>query len=254
MKLFASDFDGTLRRYDRKEPSILKEDLEAIASYRAKGHLFGMCSGRAFDSILHAAAAIPQADFYVVTTGAVIGRMNDGKMEMLYEQEIEREYARKVFERYGNEQKIFYTHLNGYLYRIKNRTDGEHAQICVPSFDDLPAGVIEGVSIGTDSATAAKRITDEINRDFAGIIRAFQNNDYLDCVSHGCSKGEGVRRLRKMYEADLIGGIGDSFNDIPLLDEADVSFTFDFSPDEVKKHADYIVKTAAEALGIFTDL
>lgn len=254
MKLFASDFDGTLRRYDRKEPYILKEDLEAIASYRAKGHLFGMCSGRAFDSILHAASAIPQADFYVVTTGAVIGRMSGKRMEMLYEQEIKREYAKRVFERYGSQQKIFYTHLNGYLYRIKNREGGEHAQICVPSFDDLPSGVIEGVSIGTDSNETAKRISDEINRDFAGKITAFQNNDYLDCVSHGCSKGEGIRRLRTMYEADLIGGIGDSYNDIPLLDEADVSFTFDFSPPQVKAHADYIVKTAAEALDIFTNL
>ena len=254
MKLFASDFDGTLRHYDRKEPYILKEDLEAIASYRAKGHLFGMCSGRAFDSILQAAYEIPQADFYVVTTGAVIGRRSGTKMEMLYEAEIDREYARKVFERYGTAQKIFYTHLNGYLYRIQNRIDGEHAQIYVPSFSDLPEGVIEGVSMGTDSIETAKRITDEINRDFAGIIRAFQNNDYLDCVAEGCSKGEGIKRLRKMYDAQMIGGIGDSFNDIPLLDEADVSFTFDFSPDEVKSHADYIVKTAAEALDIFVNL
>lgn len=254
MKLFASDFDGTLRHYDRKEPYILKEDIEAIAAYRRQGNLFGMCSGRAFDSILYEAKQIPAADFYVVSTGAVIGSVKDGKMEMLYEEVIDRQSARMIYETYGRDQKVFYVHLNGYLYRVGKKEGGEGAQIYVPSFDALPEGRIEGVSIGTDSMDTAARITGAVNRQFADEISAFQNNDYLDMVKSGCSKGEGVKRLRTLYDAEMIGGIGDSFNDIPLLIEADVSFTFDFSPDEVKAHADHVVKTVNEALSIFTNL
>lgn len=253
MKLFASDFDGTIRRYDRRVPYILEEDKKAIEAFRNNGNLFGMCSGRAFDSILKEAHEMPYADFYIVSTGAVIGRVKKGRMELSYEQCVSREYARDLYERFGKDQKVFYVHLDGYLYRIGRSEGGETAQNFIASFDQLPDGHIQGVSIGTDSNDTAFRITNAINQLYPD-VSAFQNNDYLDTVKRGCSKGGGIIRLRGMYEADLIGGIGDSFNDIPLLDEADVSFTFGFSDERVKAHADYIVKSVAEALDIFSKL
>lgn len=253
MKLFASDFDGTLRHYDRKEPYILKEDVEAIASYRAEGNLFGMCSGRAFDSLLREQKGIPFADFYIVSTGAIIGKVKEGRMEIQYEKTIPRTYAKELFDLYGD-HKVFYVHMDGYLYRVGRKENGETAQIFVKDFADLPSGRIEGISVGTDSMETAARITEEINRQFCDAVSAFQNNDYLDTVAKGCSKGEGIRMLRSLYEADLIGGIGDSYNDIPLLEAADVSFTFDYSPREVQAHADHVVHTAAQALDIFSKL
>ncbi len=253
MKVFASDFDGTIRRYDRRVPYILKEDKEAIAAFRKAGNLFGMCSGRAFDSILKEAHELPYADFYIVSTGAVIGHVKDGGMKMIYEQCVSRQYAQDLYERYGKDQKVFYVHVDGFLYRIGRSEGDETAQNFISSFDQLPAGNIQGVSIGTDSRDTASLITDAINRIYPE-VSAFQNNDYLDTVKKGCSKGNGIIRLRNMYPAEMIGGIGDSFNDIPLLDEADVSFTFDFSDERVKEHADYIVTSVAEALDIFTRL
>ena len=63
-KIMASDFDGTLRRYDHWHPYILRDDMEAIAAFRNHGNLFGMCSGRALDSIMKTSVGMPPA-FYL---------------------------------------------------------------------------------------------------------------------------------------------------------------------------------------------
>lgn len=253
MKIFASDFDGTLRRYDREKPYILKSDVSAIASYRAAGNLFGMCSGRAFDSLLAEQQPLPFMDFYIVTTGAVIGRVNREKKEILYEKEIERSSAEAICAKYCDND-VIYVHMDGNLYRIGNLKGGESAQRFLKDFNELPKGKIEGVSIGAGTRDNAYRIVTEINETYSESLNAFLNNDYLDIVAKGCSKGEGINTLRSMYPGVHIAGIGDSYNDIPLLDAADTAFTFDFAPKEIQSHADYIVHDVKEAIGIFTEL
>ncbi len=253
MKIFASDFDGTLRRYDREKPYILESDLDAIASFRAAGNLFGMCSGRAFDSILKEQKPIPYTDFYIVTTGAVIGRVNGERKEFLYEKEIRRSCAEEIYEKY-HDNEVFYVHMDGDLYRIGKLKGGESAQRFLEDFSKLPEGKIEGVSIGAGTRENAYSIATEINEAYAESLNAFQNNDYLDVVAKGCSKGEGINQLRSMYPDTCIAGIGDSYNDIPLLDAADVAFTFDFAPETVQKHADYVVHDVKEAIEIFMKL
>ena len=69
-KLFASDFDGTLRRKD-VAGEYLQQDLNAIVNFRRHGGIFGMCSGRSAQSLF---AALPdmETDFAIVTSGACI--------------------------------------------------------------------------------------------------------------------------------------------------------------------------------------
>ena len=43
-------------------------------------------------------------------------------------------------------------------------------------------------------------------------------------------------------------GIGDSLNDLPLIEAADVSYTFPYAPEEVQKKVTKVVKNIVEAL------
>jgi phosphoserine phosphatase len=43
-------------------------------------------------------------------------------------------------------------------------------------------------------------------------------------------------------------GVGDSYNDLPLLSTADVSYTFHASPAEVRDTATHVVTDLAEAI------
>ena len=56
--------------------------------------------------------------------------------------------------------------------------------------------------------------------------------------------------MKKLTGADIMCGIGDSYNDIELLKAADISFCFDYSPIEVKNEADHIVDSVCEAIKI----
>ena len=68
----------------------------------------------------------------------------------------------------------------------------------------------------------------------------------------GCSKGEGVRFLRE-YMRETYGdirlyGIGDSMNDLPLIEASDVSYTFPYAPKEVQDKVTKVVDTIVDAL------
>lgn len=252
-KIMASDFDGTLRRYDHWHPYILRDDMEAIAAFRNHGNLFGMCSGRALDSIMKASVGMPPADFYIVSSGAVFAEVVPEGVRIVSETVIPKETAAQL---YGmlRHHRIFYVHLDGILYRVGRRESGEHAQVFIDSFSDLPEGKIHQVSAGTASPQTAAEAVKELKKHFGRRLAVYQNNDHIDCTAGGCSKGTGIEILRERANGALIGGIGDSYNDIPLLEAADVAFTFRSSPDRVKKKADYVVDSAAEALKILESL
>lgn len=57
------------------------------------------------------------------------------------------------------------------------------------------------------------------------------------------NKGTSARRLKRMIHADLLIGIGDYENDIPLLEQADIGYAMGDSPDIVKSAADHVTDT-----------
>ena len=74
----------------------------------------------------------------------------------------------------------------------------------------------------------------------------------IDVAPKGCSKGKGVMLLKEYmkqkYGEIRLYGIGDSINDMPLLDASDVSYTFHYAPPEVQARATKVVGTICDAL------
>ena len=246
-KLFASDLDGTLRRYDT-EGGYRKQDLDAIRNFRNNGGIFGMCSGRSSVSLF---AEIPmvETDFAIATSGSCI---TDGRGNILLRKTIDHEAAKQLYDIYKNEER-FYVHSGGILYTFRKHKSSMKMTL-LHSWDELPDTGIEGISITAGNNRRAAEITDYINRTYGNDVHAFQNNECVDNAKAGISKGTGLAAIRANFKADLTAGIGDSFNDIPLLEAADVAFALDFCDDRVKAHADHIVSGISEALDIFAML
>ena len=55
-------------------------------------------------------------------------------------------------------------------------------------------------------------------------------------------------KVRELFGIDRLGGIGDSYNDLPLIENADIGFTFPNSPKELKEAADEIVISVSQAI------
>ena len=122
----------------------------------------------------------------------------------------------------------------------------------ITGVDDAPKGLIHQVSIHTESLEEAASISKSLNERYGDKIEAFQNVVEIDIAPRGCSKGKGVNFLREYMKEQLgefrLYGIGDSINDLPLLEASDVSYTFPYAPKEVQEKADKVVETIVDAL------
>lgn len=253
MKIFASDFDNTLHFHDEFGGYFKKEDLEAVQQFQKEGNLFGLCTGRPLYGFHGDLDGGPDLDFIVASTGACIAVKKEDNYESIMNDEISADDVFAIYKQFDGRADL-YTHADGDVYTIHHRRPEYDCQIVIQSKADLEDKHITGISMCTPSLEDAAVITAEINRDYKGKVSAYQNVNWLDVILEGTSKGTGARKAKELFHGDMIAGIGDSFNDVPLLEGADVSFTFHRAPEELQKKADYIVDTVAEAIEIFKKL
>lgn len=248
-KVFASDFDGTLYFYkaedDRKLP---KENVEKVKEYQAAGHLFGLCTGRQVGGLTPFIGGIIQPDFYITSSGANIV---DSNFAPILKRGVDREIADAIVRQ-----------MNPKGYRLTLDVEGD---ICVfakmdypgkyyviTSVDDAPKGLIHQVSIHTESLDEARDISAMINQTYGDKVEAFQNVVEIDIAPKGCSKGIGVKYLKEYMKEKwgdcVLYGIGDSINDLPLIEASDVSYTFPYAPKQVQEKVTMVVDNICQAL------
>ena len=248
-KVFASDFDGTLYFYkvedDRKLPA---ENVEKIREYQKAGHLFGLCTGRQVGGLTPFITGFVEPDFYITSSGANIV---DQDLKEIRKRGVDPEVAQDILDKYGIENYRFTLDVEGDIC-VFAPMDYPGKYYVVKSVADCPRGLIHQVSIHTESLDEAERMSKEINEIWGDSVNAFQNVIEIDIAPKGCSKGKGVEFLRE-YMRETYGeiklyGIGDSINDLPLLEASDVSYTFPYAPEIVQKKATKVVETIVDAL------
>ena len=84
MKVFASDFDGTIHFVDEKIGGYFKQgDLRAIKKFQENGNLFGLCTGRPLYGFEGDDIGGPECDFIIASTGGIISRKENGLLKVL---------------------------------------------------------------------------------------------------------------------------------------------------------------------------
>lgn len=254
-KLFASDFDGTLHFWDTDDQYLVSPtDTAAIRAFQEAGGLFGVCTGRPLLGLTKQLDAEPGIDFtfdfYIATTGAAIW---DRDRQLIWNKTIDRDLAEELYRTYGHLSKgdnpPFCCAGEDY-WTLEQRDVPWPFLAYASSFDELPRPFY-GYAMETETIEIAQEAAAEINERYAGVLHAYVNLASIDVVPVGCSKGSGLLKAAEHFGATLTGGIGDSYNDLELLDAADVAYTFASSPAEMHPHADILVNSAAEALGDF---
>ncbi|MDO4807572.1 MAG: HAD hydrolase family protein [Coriobacteriales bacterium] len=245
---FASDFDGTLcqsnwiTREEYFDPAV----LDAIKRYQEAGGLFGVCTGRPLLGVTQSVKGILDLDFYIVTTGA---QVLDRNCKPIFERVINIDVAQQIYERYVADDMFFLAATDDGLINV-GRTLVQGMPI-VASLGEIEDRVL-GVSLEChENEQLARRTCEDLNRVFGDLVDGFQNLGSVDVVAKGCSKGSGVRVVREAFGVATVAGAGDSYNDLPLLRAADVSYTFHESPQEVRDAATCVVANLAEALADF---
>ncbi|MDD3027382.1 MAG: HAD-IIB family hydrolase [Erysipelotrichaceae bacterium] len=244
MKALASDLDGTLFFQDL--PGNFKDgDLKGIRQFQENGHLFGLCTGRPYSGVVQGAI---DYDFCIVSSGALI---LDKDGVVLYEQCIDYRTVKRIFMDFQEEVHL-YVQANKRMYTLKKgRFPLE--QIEITSVEDLEGYSIQGISIDAGNQKIASIITKRINEKYGRLVEAFQNVECVDIVKKGCSKGAALEFYKKQMHIRQLCGIGDSYNDIPMLESVDYAFTFNHAPESLKIHADRLVDSVAQALEIVSE-
>ncbi len=240
MKLLAADFDGTLYFQD-EDPHIRVRDARAIERFRAAGNLFGMCTGRPSHGLKPFIDL--EMDFYIMDTGAVI---KDGKDQLLFKKTVPADLVIEIM-RTHDWPFFIITADDLLIYPTRSKVPVIHT---LRDPEDLRGQEILSFSVPMTSEEKAAVVLDEIKK--YPQLDAFQNRADVDCVYKGCSKQSGMAFVERYFQLDHgdLAGIGDSYNDLPMLNYVDHSFTFVDSPDRVKGQCRYVVRDVAEAIAI----
>lgn len=253
-KALASDIDGTLffRRGhpDHRLHLMLRQDIKAVGALQASGGLFGVCTGRPICGVRRSLHNRLRLDFVIASSGAMIV---DGGGRVIERHEISRDAANELLKLPEAQQgrPPFLSAGGDFLILGVPGKGLSHLPLKpLRRLEDLK-DPLYSVSFEPGTEQDAHDLAENINETFGGALSAFQNRTCVDVVPAGCSKGQGVSAVRRHFGVDLMAGIGDSFNDLPLLEAADVSYTFHRSPAEVREKADVLVDDVAGAIDDF---
>lgn len=236
-----SDFDNTLF-FRNTEEQFKAQDIFEILFFQKRGGLFGICTGRSPDSILDTIGHFMHPDFIISVSGALI---IDGKGTVLDKHCLDLATTEAIYNRF-KDKALVVVHADGHVYALCKME--YPLQIQIESCDELPADRIYGISMRLPDEEAAAEAVQRIQEEFGDRAAAFQNLVNVDIVAAGCSKGTGAAKAKELFSIGKMGGIGDSFNDLPLIEAADVGFTFPTSPEALISAADHTVLSVSQAI------
>ena len=246
-KVFASDFDGTLYFY-KAEVKLPPESVDKIRVYQEAGHLFGLCTGRQVGGLTPFITGYVRPDFYITSSGANIV---DGDFQEIQKRGVDPGIADAIVQDMDPREHRITLDVNGDIC-VFEKMDYPGKYYVISGVHDLPEGLIHQVSVHTESLEEAAALSRFINEKYGDYVEAFQNVIEIDVAPKGCSKGKGVEVLKKWLHSKIgpcrLYGIGDSVNDLPLIEAADVSYTFPYAPEELQKKVTKVVDTISDAL------
>lgn len=236
------DIDGTLI-YDSF--TISQENLDAIAKARSKGHMVFINTGRSWGNIPEKLKAQFDLDGVVAGSGAMV-RIGDNDV---YKNSIPIEVIAKAAE-YFFEHKdcwcVFEGLKTNYVIANAGYTVREGRQIELKSIDDLSL-FVPGEEIQVFAA--GEKLPQEFKDLFADKLDFFEMSYYSDCVAKGSNKAEGIRKVCEItgIKRENTIAIGDSNNDLAMLEYAGVSVAMKNSQPHILDLVDYITESNADS-------
>ncbi len=252
MKVAAFDFDGTLHHPPH---GFNPHDIAAIDAWRAAGHLAISATGRSRTALAHGMAGSPlKFDYQVLSNG---GSATDGdNAELIFGHEVSGDHIRQALAQFGDRtgMAIFGTTLSRVDGVFSNTTGASHdftAHFTPMTVDDIPDHRFAVVPIWVPGR---KRLRAEVVEwaQSLGTVEVAQNQDYIDLMAPGRSKGAGILELLdalRLPRPDIeLFTFGDSWNDLPMHAIADHSHSFHHSPPEVKNATDHVIGAVSDVL------
>lgn len=258
-KLIFIDIDGTL--FDHAKDAIPESAKNAILSVKSKGHKIFLSTGRPYADIDQEILNSP-LDGMIVSCGAVVYVDNKPIYCKTYPQKelislIQFMLDNNIgFSLDGIRKNYLTEEAFNYLSSLmfKNNEDSELSRAmmaknnCFP-FEDMKEEDLKEVvkiSIFTKNKESCEKLFQRIPESLVGFM---YKNNHLDLYNgeisiKGITKATGLKQITSYLNIPIEDtiAIGDSLNDLDILQEAGLSICMGNGADECKKTADFVTK------------
>ena len=249
-RMVAVDLDDSLLGDDL---NISQANQEAIFEAIKEDVLVTIATGRMFQSALPYMEKL-RLDIPVITyQGALIKNAMSG--EVLIHRTIPLEYALLIL----RECKKTNTYLQVYCddqYYMEEENEKSELYKRLSGLPGIPVGPLEEFltreptkMLIIDEPENIQRLKKRFDRILGGKLQiTVSKPNYLEFTHVDATKGAAVAYLAELLsiKREEIIAIGDSYNDIPMIEYAGLGVAMGNAPEEVKKHADYVTLSNEE--------
>lgn len=250
------DVDGTLVGSDKK---VTDATRDAIIEAQERGKTVAIASGRSISGIRRTAATIRLEQYggYIIAyNGTTVVNCKTG--ECIYNQTIDREMVRPVYEAakaakvgiviYHDQEKELLAG-NGIDQYIE--LDARACEITIREPDDFVKAVDFPVNkfLLSGSPERMKEVEKEMKEQFGDRLNIFRSDPYfVELLPRFIDKSVAVDKLMKYLDIkkDKVICVGDSYNDLPMIQYAGMGVAMGNAQAEVKESADYVTASNDE--------
>lgn len=253
IKLVAVDLDDTLLDSGLR---ISPRCLEAIRQVQERGIMVTLATGRMYSSALPYARKI-KADLPLITyQGALV--KNSQSEEVLYYRPVPTALAVEVMRFFRQAQVHFHTYLGDELCLESLTEEGimyaNLAGVEPRIVPDLMAAVQQEqapkIMAVTDNERALLDMELELKARYSGALNITRSKPFfLEIMHQSANKGDALRVISEHYGIDRkdVLAVGDSYNDLAMIEWAGVGVAMGNARDVVKDAADFVTASNEEA-------
>ncbi len=250
-KILAIDMDDTLLN-DQRE--ISQANQAALAAAQDKGVKVIISTGRMYSSVGPYLKQLNLTGPTITYNGALVKEAANDKT--LYHHSISQADALKVIEVVKQKDLHLNLYLNDQLYVNKLESEAKYYQEIagvkahlikrdLESFLKSKQTTTKAVIVEQDLAKAENLLA-EFKSMFKEKLNVFTSKSpFIEFTCQGVSKGSALKQLAKdlAVKQEEIIAIGDSYNDLEMIDYAGLGVAVANAREELKERADYITST-----------
>lgn len=259
MKILISDVDGTLIRHDQ---NISDENIRYMKELQKQGHQIALCTGRNRFEMQWILDAIDfPYDYLILNNGAQIVDKNH---HVLYEKYLDGDVGKAVLDYLSNfeelaffysDGKVSYGYENGHCMERMTREQKPQDGMLCDRYQLSSCFEIISFHQKNHEMDITRPCFEYIEKHWKEQLSIYYNLHCVDIVAKGCSKGNALLWLCQYLgvKDDDVYAIGDSYNDLSMLEKARNSYTFDYAHQDIKllitQHVHYVYEVIQEMLG-----
>lgn len=254
-RLIVSDFDGTLVRQDG---TVSEKNIKVINEYIEAGGIFAISTGRVPAGILPQARKLGLKGLVSCCQGTIILDIESGKI--LFDRRLSFETTlaacRKMEEMglhiHAYDLWVYYSNADDSMLKGYEKITGVKAKLVL---DRKLSEFIEEKGLRAYKLLAmvepedSERTIAELSAANLPDCAVTKSSPFLaEVVNDKCSKGSAVLFLAEHYgiEIEKTVGIGDNYNDMPMIEAAGLGAAVGNAEDALKQRADYICENTNE--------